>query len=371
LKKVFVVSNSCWNLLNFRLPLLNALKQQHSLLALAPPDENQARLEAEGIPFYPLNRLRRNKTPLSDFRLFFKLFFLYRKEKPDLILHFTAKPNIYGSLAARLNRIPSLPTLTGLGFIALNKGFSSRLARSLYQIALNKLPQIVFHNPDDLRFFLERKIINPDQGLVIPGSGVDTVWFAFHPLPAGETTKFLMASRLLKDKGVREYAEAAKILKEKQCKASFLIAGELDQGNPSALSEEEWKAILKRSPLIYLGKLGDIREAIREAHCVVLPSYREGLPRFLLEGMAMGRPVITTDVPGCRELVRPEENGFLHPGRNGAALAEAMEQFLGLPASARDKMGHTSRRMVEDQYGEKRIVEMYLNKALPRIMEPR
>lgn len=351
------------------MPLLKALKQQHSLLALAPPDEDQARLEAEGIPFYPLTRLRRDKTPFSDFRLFLKLLSLYRKEKPDLILHFTAKPNIYGSLAARLNRIPSLPTLTGLGFIALNNGFSSRLARSLYQIALNKLPQIVFHNPDDLRFFLERKIINPDQGLVIPGSGVDPVWFAFHPLPAGETTKFLMASRLLKDKGVREYAEAAEILKEKQRKATFLIAGELDQGNPSALSEKEWKAILKRSPLIYLGKLGDIREAIREAHCVVLPSYREGLPRFLLEGMAMGRPVITTDVPGCRELVQPGYNGYLVPERDATALADAMERFARLPASEHERMGMNSRLMVKKQFDEKRVVGIYLNEAIPRIIE--
>jgi glycosyltransferase involved in cell wall biosynthesis len=351
------------------MPLLKALKREFSILALAPPGDYQHRLEAEGIPFYPLKVLKRKSSPFSDIQLFHQLYRLYRREKPEIVFHFTAKPNIFGSMAARLSRVPSLPTLTGLGYLSLSNSFNSQVACLLYKIALKELPLVAFHNPDDLRFFVEKKIIQEKQGWVVPGSGMDTDFFSFHPLPEETKVKFLMASRLLKDKGVREYALAARILKERHLNADFLIAGSLDKGNPAVLKEKEWQKLLGTSPLIYRGRVEDMRRLIREVHCLVLPSYREGLPRFLLEGMSMGRPLITTDVPGCRELVQPRGNGFLVPERNGTALADAMEHFLSLPPSTREKMGYTSRRMVEDQYSEKRVVEMYLNKAVPQILE--
>jgi glycosyltransferase involved in cell wall biosynthesis len=275
-----------------------------------------------------------------------------------VFLSFTIKPNIYGAVAGRMLNVASLPNVSGLGTAFLGGSAFRRAVLLLYRFAFARTKAVLFQNPDDANLFLKERIVRPEQVRVLPGSGINLKEFSPIPLPCD--LKFLMVARLLGDKGVREYVAAAGEVKAKYPSATFSLLGELDHQNRSAIREEELEEWIREGTVEYLGSAPDVRPIIAKASAVVLPSYREGLPRTLLEAAAMGRPLIGTDVPGCRHVVRDEVTGFLCDARSASSLAGAMERFADITYERRLEMAANARRMAEEEFDERRVIEAYL-----------
>jgi glycosyltransferase involved in cell wall biosynthesis len=301
---------------------------------------------------------RSGTNPFRQLALVWSLRRVILEEGPDLLLAFTIKPNIYGCSLCRLLGIPAVPTVTGLGTAFLGGPALRRMVLAMYRFAFARARMVFFQNPDDEALFLRERIVRSGQSRVVPGSGIDLDRFRPSELP--DQPRFLMIARLLGDKGVREYAEAARELRGRLPSATFALVGELDRDNRSAIGEGELKSWVRDGILDYLGPAEDVRPHIERSMAVVLPSYREGLPRTLLEAAAMGRPVIGTDVPGCRQVVRDGVTGLLCEPRSAESLAAAMERLAGMPPGERGRLGAAARAMAEREFGEKRVTEAYL-----------
>jgi len=371
-RTIAIVANSSWNIYNFRQPLIKQLKLAgYRVLVIAPVDEYIHYLNdnyfTRHIPLRFLAAQRKN--PLWDLLLLWELYRIYRRERPALVLHFTIKPNIYGSLAARLAGARSVPTVTGLGYTFLHNGLLSRLARRLYRLAFRGVARSVFHNEDDRRLFIREGIITEESALVIPGSGVNTNHFRPLPQPSNGKFVFLFIGRLLHDKGIREFAAAARELRRLAPRAECWVVGQLNPEYPAAVTRQELLQWIEEHHIRYLGATKDVRPFIKQAHALVLPSYREGLPRAILEAMAMGKPIITTDTAGCRETVEPGRNGYLTPARDAMALAEAMVHLYHLSDEQRAHLGDYSREKALKEFDEKIIVGAYLE-VCERVLVP-
>jgi glycosyltransferase involved in cell wall biosynthesis len=303
---------------------------------------------------------RSGLNPFADLRLLLQYRGLLRRFAPAAFLGFTIKPNIYGCIAARVAGVPAIANVSGLGTVFLKSGLLEKLVVPMYRYALGGADRVFFQNPDDRELFVRKGIVRGEQTRLIPGSGIDTSLYAPAALPDGPPT-FLLIARLLGDKGVREFVEAARALRDELPGARFQLLGPLDGHNRTSIPRAELDEWLARGAVEYLGGTDDVRPFIAEATAVVLPSYREGLPRSLLEGAAMARPLIATDVPGCRELVEDGVNGFLCEPRDPASLAEAMSKLASLSPEARRRMGQAARTMVEDRYSEELVVRAYLD----------
>ena len=314
-------------------------------------------LDVERIP---VRIDRAGLNPWSDLRLISTYRRLLRDLRPAAYLGFTIKPNIYGAIAAASLGIPAIPNVSGLGTAFMRRGLLQRFVTNLYRIGFRRAPVVFFQNGEDLRLFLDRKIIREEQGRLLPGSGVDLDRFAPAPVPEGPAT-FLLVARLLRDKGVVEFVEAARSLRTILPEARFQLLGPLDPGNRTAISRSELDRWVDEGIVEHLGTADDVRPFIAAASAVVLPSYREGMPRSLLEAAAMSRPLIATDVPGCRDVVEDGQNGYLCEARDAASLASAMSRMAGLPPSTRVAMGDAARRKVQDQFGEGLVIEAYLD----------
>jgi glycosyltransferase involved in cell wall biosynthesis len=356
--KIAVVANAPESLVGFRGPLLRLLVARgHEVHTLAPGYSVAQRQELEGIGVYPATiRIERTgQSPLSDLSTLVDLRRWFRRARPDVSLTYFIKPNIYGGLAAALTRIPRrVAMVEGLGYLFTDNGDNSlkrSLARfvavALLRAALRRAHQVIFLNPDDRDEFVARKIVRREQVLLLGGIGVDLDFFSPASLPDGPPS-FLMIGRLLREKGVCEYIEAARLLKTRYPAARFRLVGGRDD-NPGGLSAARVHELLADGAVEWLGELADIRPAIADCSVYVLPSYREGVPRSTQEAMAMGRPVVTTDVPGCRETVRPGINGFFATARDAASLAEAMARFCDDPGLI-PVMGAQSLRIAQEQF---------------------
>ncbi|MDM7266237.1 MAG: glycosyltransferase family 4 protein [Aquificaceae bacterium] len=358
--KVVLASNTAWSLWNFRRGLMEALeKYGYEVYTVAPEDRYSAYL-LEGFKFIPLKNLDRKGTnPLKDFKLFLEYLSIYRRIKPNLVLNYTIKPNIYSSLACYFLRIKCISTITGLGYVFIENTPLTKLVSFMYKLALYHNYKVLFQNNDDMKLFLERKIVDKDKAIRIKGSGVNTLFFnpeICKDYPKNKSFVFLMVSRLLWDKGVREYIEAGRILKRIYGeKVEIWILGSVDKGNPSVVSEEDLKKWTEEGIVKYLGVAEDVRPYICQADCVVLPSYREGIPRSLLEAMAMEKPIITTDSPGCRDVCADGENGFLVKPKDVESLFVAMKRMLELSEEERLRMGKRGRKMVLDEFSEEKL----------------
>ncbi len=373
--KVLIALNSAWNLLNFRSGLIKALVAQgHEVVLAAPADEHLTALESLGCRFIDLPMRAHGTNPLADLGLLLRFLQLLRKVRPDVLLAFTAKPNVYGGLAARCLGIPVLNNIAGLGSVFIKGGALAHLLATLYYFALACSKRVFFQNPDDYQHFVDRRLVSPDRCTVLPGSGVDLLRFQPVPLPyleqQGKACRtsvthqrfvFLLVARLLKDKGIQEYAEAARLIKPRYPWAEFALLGFKDTQNPNAVAEEQLASWEAKGWLTYWGSSEDVREQLTIADCVVLPSYREGTPRTLLEAAAMGRPLVATDVPGCREVVRHGINGLLCRPRDFQDLADKMQAILQIPAAQFEQMGYESRQWVEEHFGEQRVIDAYVN----------
>lgn len=353
------------SLLNFRGPLLNALLDAGLDVHVAAPDlpadsQVRSRLEALGVHVHEITLKRTGMNPLVDLVTLYSLCRLMCRLKPNFSLAYTIKPVIYGSLAAWLSGVPKrFALITGLGYAFQGqigqRSWLKRIVQKLYGVSLVRVQKVFFQNPDDEALFYDLDIIDTSdhKTVVINGSGIDVNNFTVAPLPA--STQFLLIARLLGDKGVREYVNAAKIVRKQYADVSFGLVGWVDE-NPDAIREQELQHWIESGIVKFYGRLADVKPAIVDSSVYVLPSYREGTPRTVLEAMAMGRAIITTDAPGCRETVVHGENGFLVPVKAVDELADSMIKFI----ENRDliiSMGKKSRLIAEEKYDVRKVNE--------------
>ena len=362
-KKVVIAANTVWSIVNFRAGLIRALVESgYEVVTVAPPDEYAARLPDLGCRYIPLPIDGGGTHPGRDLLLLWRFWRLVRRERPDVYLGYTVKPNVYGSLAARVLGIPVVNNITGLGAAFSRQNWLTLLVRGLYRLALERSAKVFFQNEDDRRLFVEGGLVKPEKTDRVPGSGVDLERFKLTPLPAHQSRfRFLLIARMLWDKGVGEYVEAAHIVKRCFPAAEFSLLGFLDVQNPAAISRRRMDAWVAEGAVRYFGDSDDVREEIAAADCIVLPSYyREGVPRTLLEAAAMGRPIVTSDAVGCREVVDDGVNGFLCQVRDADDLAEKMKRMLALSEEERAEMGRRGREKVEREFDERTVIDPYL-----------
>lgn len=358
--KLLLIAGFADSLLQFRGPLIEALQAANIQVHVAAPglgagSPMRGMLEAKGIAAHDIPLRRTGMNPLADLTCLLSLWRLMRRIRPKTVLGYTIKPVIYGSLAAWFARVPRRYALiTGLGYAfqgqheaSLGRRAVRAVVQHLYALGLRNTHKAFFQNPDDEALFRELRILrdrSPSE--VVNGSGVDISAYAPAPLP--DTPHFLLIARLLGDKGVREYAEAAALVRRRHPTAVFSLVGWIDE-NPDAIAQHELDTWIREGILQFHGRLSDVRPAIAACSVYVLPSYREGTPRTVLEAMAMGRAIVTTDAPGCRETVVHGKNGYLVKVRSSTDLAKALERFIDTPGLI-PHMGAASRRMAEQRY---------------------
>ncbi len=358
--KVVIVVNTSWNIYNFRLGLIQGLQQQGiEVVAIAPEDGYSEHIRGQ-LMFQPVDMQQKGINPLKDLRLMVNLYRTYKSLEPDCILHYTIKPNIYGTIAARLAGIPSISNVSGLGTVFLHRNIVSRIAINLYRLAFRFPSKIFFQNNDDRILFTQLKLVNSKKTDVLPGSGINLNMYAPKDLPSKGPFTFLFAARLLYDKGVIEYVKAAEAIRRKYPSTIFQIAGALDNDSKLGVSQMELERWIQEGIVEYKGFVHDMRSLMTQCHCVVLPSYREGVPRSLIEAAAVARPIIATDVPGCKEITRDGYNGFLCRVKNHADLASKMEKILLLNEKDITRLGANGRALVENKFNEQIVVEKYL-----------
>jgi len=357
-----IALNTAWNLVNFRSGLIRALVSHgYDVIAVAPADEYAYQLAALGCQFVPLPMDNKGTHPGRDLLLLWRFVRLMRKERPDVFLGYTVKPNVYGSLAAHVCGVPVINNVAGLGTVFIKGGWLNWLVRALYRVALARSPKVFFQNEDDRHLFIVGGLVGQALTDRLPGSGVDLKKFEPAPLPGRAQMRFLLIARMLWDKGVGEYVEAARVLKSRGLKAEVCLLGFLDVQNPAAISKSQMDEWVAEGVVRYLGVSDSVREEIAQVDCVVLPSfYREGTPRTLLEAAAMARPIITTDSVGCRDVVDDGVNGFLCRPRDASDLADKMERMIGMSQTEREAMGLRGREKVEREFDEKIVIEKYL-----------
>lgn len=372
-KDIWICINTAWNIFNFRSGLMIALTNAgFKVTAFAPPDDYVARIESLGVRYIPMDLDNARTNPILELLTLLRMVRLLGRERPALILSYTPKVNIYLSLAARVWGIPVVANVSGLGRTFIAGGWLKRIARLMYRIAFSWPRYIFFQNAEDRAVFLDTGLVDEERTALIPGSGVDVSRFSPQPKAREDGTfVFLMAARLMWDKGVGEYAAAARQLKAEFPAVSFRLLGFLDVASPSAVPRSEVEAWQREGVIEYLGHSDDMVPVYGEADCVILPSYREGMPKTLLEAASMGLPAITTDVPGCRQAVVDEETGFLCNVQDATALAEAMRRMLLLTPEQRTKMGKAARERIIREFDEKIVVWRYLETVKAILGEPR
>lgn len=366
--KVILVSRCAWTLFNYRSGLIRALCDRGSrvLAGGAADDGFGPQVEALGARFRPLPVDRNMTSVVGDLRLFVTLVRWYRRERPEVVHHFTVKPAIYGSIAARLAGVPCVvATVTGLGhpFLANDRPWLRRLVEGLYWVALTCAHRVFFHNRDDRRLFIERGLVSESRSELLPGSGVDCVRFSPDTCPrgrAGPPARVLLPARLLREKGVYEFVEAARRVKEQLPGTCFEIIGRRDERNPSVVPAGDLRRWQAEGIVAWRGEVADVRPALAESDVVVLPSYREGVPRALLEAAAMGKPVITTDTAGCRDVVEDGRTGLLVPVGDGPALARAIVRLVSDSEACRT-MGAAGREKVLREFDERTVIARILD----------
>lgn len=361
-RTVVLSINTSWNLVNFRRNLILRLQREgFAVVAVSPPDGHEATLAAMGVHHVPITIDSKGLSPAGDLLLLRDYWRILRDIGPAVYLGWTIKPNVYGSLAAQALGIPTVNNISGLGTAFIKVGPLTQLVRWLYRAALARSATVFFQNAHDRDLFVAQRLVRPARTALLPGSGIDLADFA--PAQGGEEARpfvFLMVARLLRDKGVVEFADAARMVRAARPDAVFQLLGSLDAQNRTALPRETVEAWQREGILEHLGETRDVRPYVARAGAMVLPSYREGMPRSLLEGAAMAKPLIATDVPGCTEIARAGENALLCRPRDAASLAAAMLAMLDLPAERRRAMGARSRRIAEEEFNTTVVEDRYL-----------
>ncbi|MEN7548286.1 glycosyltransferase family 4 protein [Rapidithrix thailandica] len=363
--RIGIVINTSWNIYNFRKGLIKRLLEEgHEVVAIAPRDDFSPLLEQMGCEYQAIRVYRKSSNPISDLRLVYDLYKVYTKSSLDIVLHFTIKPNIYGSVAAALAGIPVINNVTGLGTVFLRENYKSYIAKTLYRYSF-RLPKVVFfQNQDDRKIFLQQALVSEKITDLLPGSGVDIHHFSPVEQSDNEANQssftFLLVARLLYDKGILEYVDAIrKLRKEGRVKAKFQLLGDIENAAGLGIPLTQVKTWQQEGLLEYLGRVADVRPYIAKADCVVLPSYREGTPRSLLEAASMGKPLVATDVPGCKEVVYESVNGYLCPAKDAEGLANALEKMWQTPQSTLEEFRKNSRTLAVSQFDQQIVINKY------------
>lgn len=357
-----LVANTAWSMWNFRRGVMAAmLSAGYRVTVVAPEDESAPKIRALGCDFIHLDMSAKGVNPVEDIKLAIRLAKLYRSLSADFIIHYTIKPNVYGSLAARYCNVPSLAITTGLGYTFVNDNLVSKIARFLYKVAFRFPKAIWFLNEDDRSEFVKRGLVPENKTMVLHGEGVDTDYFAplLNPNNDGKI-RFLLVARMLWDKGVGEYVEAARHIKAKYPNTTFQLLGACGVANPSNIGQEQINEWVNEGVVEYLGTTQDVRPIIAQADCVVLPSYREGIPRTMIEAAAMAKPTIVSDVPGCRDVVLHGETGLMCQVKNAQSLIFNLEGFINMDVEKRSAMGDRARQWVISSFDESIVIEKYL-----------
>lgn len=359
-----VGANDGWNVVNYRSGLIRALRRAGMRIAvLAPSGPHDQAIRGIGADLYPVAMNPRGTSPAADLRTLLAFRNRLKAIGPAAFLGFTAKPNIFGSMAARSLGIPVINNISGLGSTFGRRPMLTRLMMGLYQAALRRSSVVFFQNPDDRRLFEEAGLVRQDKSALLPGSGIDLDHFAPRPRRKDERGfTFLLAARLLWDKGVREYADAARRIRSRGESARFQILGIVEPESRAAVPLAQLRQWDSEGIIEYLGSAADVRPAIAAADCVVLASYyREGVPRVLLEAASMARPVITTDWPGCREAVDDGKTGLLCEPESVESLTNAIERMLAMTSAERSQMGRAGRSKMEREFAEEIVHRRYLS----------
>jgi len=363
IKKTIVIStNTSWNIVNFRANLVLRLKNEgYDVVALAPRDGYSEALIALGVRYFAIEIDGKGLSPVRDLKLAAQYFRILKQVRPVAFLGWTIKPNVYGSLAAHALGIPVINNISGLGTAFIKIGLVTRVVRLLYRAALARSATVFFQNRHDRDLFVAQRLVRAPRTALLPGSGIDLAQFVPEPARESAAPVLLMVARLLRDKGVVEFAEAARTIRAARPDVEFQLLGFLDVQNRTAIDRDTVEGWACEGVLRYLGEAADVRPYMAHATAVVLPSYREGMPRSLLEAAAMGRPLIATNVPGCTEIARAGDNAFLCAPRDARSLADAMFALLDLSADARAAMGRRSREIAEREFDVSVVEARYLD----------
>jgi len=361
-KKIAIISNVSWNLYNFRLSLMIAMRDNgYEVVAIAPYDRYSQKIIDEGFEFHDIKMNAQGTNFIEDMKTTYNFYKLFKEISPDIICQYTIKPNIYGSFAAALLNIKTINNIAGLGTLFIKETFVTKVAKSLYKASQHSAEKVFFQNREDYNFFTTQGIINKNKCDILPGSGVDTIRFSPKEKSPSERVRFLFIARMIWEKGIAEYVEAARIIKKKHENVEFCMLGFLEVENPGAVTKHEMNEWVDEGIINYLGISDKVCEVIHTADCVVLPSYyREGTPKTLLESGSSGKPLITTDSIGCRDVVDDGVNGYLCKPRSSQDLANKLEMFLNLSDNEKSDMGDASRRKMKDEFDEKLVIEKYL-----------
>lgn len=376
--RIAVIANTSWYLYNFRLNLMQALAAAgHEIVAVGPADDYVGKLVSAGIRHRAIPLSGASVNPLRELRTVWALHRIFRDDGVEVVLSYTPKGNIYGAMAAAMNSLPTAPNVSGLGRVFIRPGPLTWLVRQLYRFAFSRAARVFFQNREDLELFVRMGLVDAGKAERLPGSGVDLARF----IPVGPVTSsladrplrveeglgagrdrfvFLLVARLLWDKGVGEYVEAARKVKRKYPETAFRLLGFLDVQNPSAIPRAQVEAWVAEGIVEYLGSTDDVLPCLRAADCVVLPSYREGVPRTLLEAAAMAKPLIATDAPGCRDTVDDGVTGFLCRLRDANDLADKMLRMIEMERDHFVAMGHRGRKKMMREFDERIVIERYL-----------
>lgn len=365
MKKIVLVSNTSWYLYNFRLSIIKLMSiHRLEVICIANYDEYSDRLKNNGVTFIESSLQNKGKNPLNDYAYFKFLYKIYTDIKPDFIFHYTIKPNIYGSMAAKKAKISSIAVVSGAGYIFLHENLLTTLTKRLYAKAAKQCTEMWFVNKEDQQMFINEKIVEAAKTRVLPGEGINTdIFKRSTQYPAhNKNFTFLLTGRMLWDKGVGVYVEAAKIIKSKYPSVKFQLLGFIDNLNPTSISKEQIDAWVEEGFVEYLGVTDNVKSYLEKANCFVLPSfYKEGVPRSLLEAASMEIPIITTDNVGCREVVNDGYNGFLSKIKDPESLAEKMEKMLSMPKDGLVEMGRKGRCRVIEQFHENLVLKFYVD----------
>jgi glycosyltransferase involved in cell wall biosynthesis len=361
-KKIALASNTSWYLYNFRRNTIRAfLLRDYDVICLAPVDSFSPRLEALGATYVPVPMNAAGTNPVKELLLFLRILLILNKVRPDILFNFTIKMNVYFGFAARLLSIPYVNNISGLGTAFIHNNVFFRAVRYVYGMVNKRAMKVFFQNPDDLELFVKNGLIGGTQPVLLPGSGVDTHRFAYSPVaPGNKPFTFLMIARLIADKGVREYVKAAHRIKALQPDVRFVLVGPGGISNRSAIGNDEIRQWRKAGVVELRGEQEDVLPWIQDCDVVVLPSYREGMPRVVLEAAAVGRPAIVTDVPGCRHAVVVDSTGWLCKVGDVDSLSDAMRQVLTLPETELARIGENAARHVRAHFSEERVIAQYL-----------
>ena len=361
MQKIAIVVNNSWYAYNMRFNLALVFKSAgYEVIFISPYDRYSDKIKQE-FEYIDISLNTKGINPIEDLKTIYRYYKIYKDIKPDIILHYTIKPNIYGTLASSILNIPTINNIAGLGTLFIKQNIITKIAKWLYKVSQKKAIKVFFQNQDDFKMFVDERLVQKEKCDVLPGSGVDITKFIPVEKEDDGIFRFLLVSRMLWAKGIQEFVEAAKIIKVKYGNIEFHLLGHLDMASPTAISKKQMDTWVTDGYIKYLGSSDDVRVEIAQADCVVLPSfYREGTPRILLESASMEKPIITTDNIGCRDVVDDRINGYLCEVKNSKDLADKMEMMLNLSDIERNDMGKAGRVKMINEFDEKIVIDKYL-----------